>query len=193
MKVPVPPDPTKMKELILHVATVCASDPHCGAVKLAKILFYADFLAYLKRGRSITGQPYFAIKAGPAPQQYLPISEEMKEAGEIEFQESDVGFGNPMVRVRALRKADLSKLTSEDLETVSEVIIKTKKLTGGQLTKRAHAFKGWEVAWNKGNRTPIPYAWALLDPEGFWGVDMPDLPAEQVEFGRTLWKKIAAA
>jgi hypothetical protein len=189
-----PPDATKMKELILHVAAACAHDPLCGAVKFDKILFYSDFLAYLKLGRSITGQPYFAIKNGPAPQQFVPIREEMMRAGDIEIEETPIpGLEHPFVRIVAKRRPDYSVLSPEEIEIVAEVIIKTKKLTGTNLSAKSHLFKGWELAWKKGPKTLISFASVLFDTEGFWGLPTPELPREQVEYGRALWKKIAAA
>ena len=39
------PDCEKLKELVLVVAQLCADDRNFGAVKLNKLLFFADFLA----------------------------------------------------------------------------------------------------------------------------------------------------
>ena len=183
-----------MKELILHVAAACANDPLCGAVKFDKILFYSDFLAFLKLGRSITEQPYFAIKNGPAPQQFVPIREEMIKAGDIEIQETPIpGLDNPFVRIVAKRRPDYSLLSPEEIEVVAEVIVKTKKMTGTHLSGKSHLFKGWEIAWKKGPKTHIPFASVLFDTEGFWGILTPELPPDQVDYGRKLWAKIAAA
>src|SRR5258705_13086147 len=81
-----PSDDSKMKELILYVAKASQDDFSFGAVKLNKLLFYADFLSYLRRGKSITDQEYFALREGPAPRRFLPIREEMKNSGEIAIQ-----------------------------------------------------------------------------------------------------------
>ncbi len=43
-------DERKLKEFILYVADRCEADPTFGAVKLNKILFYADFLAFASTG-----------------------------------------------------------------------------------------------------------------------------------------------
>jgi hypothetical protein len=196
MKVKGPPDATKMKELILHVATACAKDEKCGAVKLDKILFYADFLAFLQRGRSITDQPYFAIKEGPAPQQFARIREAMIKDQEIAIQKTPIpGYANPFMRIVALRPPDYNKsgLSGEDIALVDAVIAKLWPFTGTELSQKAHDFKGWKAAFAKGPKTAIPYASVLFDPKGFWDIEAPALPPEQADYGQALWKRVAAA
>ena len=95
-----------MEELILHVAEMSQADEKFGGVKLNKILFYADFLSYLKRGKSISGQEYFAIKDGPAPKRMLPIKKEMIKNGDIAIEKVAVfGFPNPKEKVIPLRQS----------------------------------------------------------------------------------------
>ena len=45
----------KFKELVLHISQKCADDPSFGAVKLNKILFFADFASSAHYGTPITG------------------------------------------------------------------------------------------------------------------------------------------
>ena len=47
--------PSKLKELIVHVARRCQDDERFNLDKLGRILFYADFWAYCQAGSSITG------------------------------------------------------------------------------------------------------------------------------------------
>ena len=49
------PNDAKLRELILYVAERCENDPDFGALKLNKILFNADFIAYALTGKAITG------------------------------------------------------------------------------------------------------------------------------------------
>lgn len=193
VKITIPHSPTKMKELILHIATACAADEKCGAVKLNKILFYADFLAYYRRGKSITGQPYFAIKDGPAPQQFIPIRESMIEEKAIAIQKLEVGMASPMTRVVPLRPPNYSKLEAEDIAIVDFVISKLKSMNGAEVSAMSHRFKGWKAAFDNGAKTKIPYASVLFDPAGFWDIKLPDLPETQVKHGHALWNKINAA
>src|SRR5438067_13073106 len=70
-------DEQKFRELILYFAQKSADDPAFGAVKLNKLLFYADFVSFAKRGKAITGATYFRLPHGPAPRQLLPITKKM--------------------------------------------------------------------------------------------------------------------
>jgi hypothetical protein len=57
----------------LLIATRSEGDEPFGAVKLNKLLFYADFFAYVKFGECITGQEYQKLAQGPAPRRMLPV------------------------------------------------------------------------------------------------------------------------
>src|SRR4051794_3864926 len=72
-------DDDKLRELIIYISERCETDPRFGAVNLNKILFYSDFVAYGKTGKSITGQPYQRLKQGPAPKRLLPVRREMMD------------------------------------------------------------------------------------------------------------------
>ena len=60
-------------ELILYVAGKCSEDRMFGAIKLNKILWWSDFLAYAQYGRPITGVQYRRLGHGPAPRQFIPV------------------------------------------------------------------------------------------------------------------------
>lgn len=62
-----------LKELIVYIANKLALHPKFGATKLNKILFYSDFIAYAKLGKSITGEKYQKLPLGPAPKYLLPV------------------------------------------------------------------------------------------------------------------------
>jgi hypothetical protein len=77
------PDDSKFRELILLIARESEGDPRFGSIKLNKLLFYADFVAYQHLGKPITGQEYFALPQGPAPRYMVPIREKMEADGDI--------------------------------------------------------------------------------------------------------------
>ena len=72
-------DEQKLRELILLIARSSERDEHFGATKLNKILFYSDFWAYRKLGRSITGEVYRKLEHGPAPKRLLPVVRRMEK------------------------------------------------------------------------------------------------------------------
>ncbi len=189
MKVQIPND-AKMKELILYVAAVSAMDEKFGAVKLNKLLFYADFLSYLKRGKSITGQEYFALDEGPAPKRLVPIREQMCDKGELAIQPS-IYCGFPQNRIVGLRLPDYSKLDAEDIAIVNFIVGKFRDKNGTELSEESHKFAGWKSAHSKGQKQIIPYSSVRFDVNGFLGMELPLLPEELVEHGKRLHRKLS--
>jgi hypothetical protein len=175
----------KLKELILYIALCCQSDDRFGAVKLNKILFYADFTAYLTLGESITGTEYFALPEGPAPRRMKPIREEMREQNEIVIQEiAKPGLPNPQHRIIALRQPDLSGFRGDHIALVDQLIRRFWLETGTDLSKHSHGFLGWQTARRE---ETIPYSVAAFDAQHFTETDEDgDLPPEIVTYAHSL-------
>jgi len=194
MKIAMPPNDTKMRELILHVAKKSENDDKFGAVKLNKILFYADFYSFVKRGKPITGLEYFALSEGPAPRQMLPIIKSMEAAKDIAIKKVSCGRPNPKSVVVALRDPDYSKLDAEDVVIADFIIEKFKGMTGTDLTNMSHEFSGWLSAfYDHGEKTTIPYSSARFDVQTFefLGIEKPPLAAKFIEHGIQLSRKLA--
>lgn len=152
------PSNRRLRELVLHVSSRCEGDPAFGATKLNKILFFADFTAYLRLGKSITGHPYQALKQGPAPKRLLPLLNSMKNQDEIATKRVPYQ-GFEQRRTVALREADLSPFTPAEVAIVDEVIQRLWGLSATEVSARTHRFIGWEVA-REGET--IPYGTALI-------------------------------
>ncbi len=148
----------RLRELILHIARLSEGDEAFGALKLNKILFDADFTAYVKFGKSITGQRYFALERGPAPRRLKPVLEQMKRRGEAATRENDF-HGYRQQRTFALREADLTAFSGEEVALVDHVIKDWSGYTGTEMSEASHRFIGWKVV--KTGET-IPYSVALV-------------------------------
>lgn len=154
-------DDDKFRELILLIARKSEGDPRFGAVKLNKLLFYADFLAYMELGKPITGQEYFALRQGPAPRHMFPIREQMKRDGEIAVRAKETPYSSgTQDRTFALREPDLSGFTPQEIDLVHSVINTCWGHTGSDLSDLTHRFAGWQLAKEK---ETIPYTFALVD------------------------------
>ena len=167
----------KLKELILYVALKSQQDPNFGATKLNKILFYADFNAYVRLGKSITGQDYQALAQGPAPRRMLPICEQMENARDIALEEAPCA-SYTQKRTIPLRDPDLSHFSKEQIELVDEVIKGLWKETAQAVSDLSHMFLGWKLA-EEGET--VPYDVALLS-------DQADLTPSEIKKGRALEK-----
>jgi len=185
-------DDAKMRELILYVAQLSWKDERFGAVKLNKILFYADFIAFVKRGKSITGQKYFALDEGPAPKRLVPIREKMKKAGDIAIQK--VSFSNfPQERVVALRAPKFEILNdAEGIAIVNSVVQRLRNMSADEVSEESHRFAGWQIAYERGAKTEMPYSLAVFDFEGL-GIPTPALPQNLVDYGKQLYRRISDA
>src|SRR5271154_3296716 len=98
------PDDEKLRKLILLISEWSQADPKSGAIKLNKLLFHADFSAFLTYGEPITGQEYFKLPQGPAPRRLKRITEGMKKTGEFAWQEV-LYFGHIQKKPITLRPA----------------------------------------------------------------------------------------
>lgn len=158
-----------LKELVLYVASKCWRDEHYGVLKLNKILFYSDFNAFKRRGRSITGAVYKKHEHGPAPEVMKRVRKELETREEAWEYESPVRGvdedGEPFVEKRLLarRAAKLNEfLTAEEISIVDEVIEWLRPRTGAQVSLMSHRHAGWRFA--KMDET-IPYFTALIPDE----------------------------
>src|SRR6266540_3889807 len=103
-------DAEKLKELILYVADRSRDDLNFGAVKLNKILYYADFYAYRRLGHPITGAEY----------QKLQVRRELLRDELIAIEHRQV-FNHVQERVVPKSRYRQSVLTDEELTLADEV------------------------------------------------------------------------
>jgi uncharacterized phage-associated protein len=152
------PNEEKFRELLLFIARRSENDPRFGAIKLNKLLFYSDFLAYLKLGHPITGQEYFALENGPAPRYLVRVREQMEKSKEIAVSRKTT-FSGVHERVLALRDPDPNKFEPAEIDLVTQVLEMCKGSSGAELSELTHRFAGWKLA---GHKEKIPYEVALV-------------------------------
>lgn len=114
-------DRDKLKGLVHYIATAVRHPDDLGAIKLNKVLWYADMNAYLVLGESITGETYVKRQYGPAPKHIVPIVEDLMRSGRIIVQEVNY-FGDSKREYISLRDPDVSLFTSEEISIVEEAI-----------------------------------------------------------------------
>ncbi|MHB8104067.1 MAG: Panacea domain-containing protein [Dehalococcoidales bacterium] len=152
---------SKFKELVLYISNKCERDYDFGAIKLNKILFYSDFLAYSLLGEPITGAEYIALEHGPAPKMLAPIRDQMKQEDEIAIRKLE-RFGKTQIRVVPLRNPDLSKFEAREIALVDEVIDVFCGANAREISDYSHLERGWQVA---GHKETIPYQAAFLSSD----------------------------
>jgi hypothetical protein len=145
----------KLAELILYVSDRHAADETFGSVRLAKTLFYTDFLFYARMGRPITGETYVRGSHGPMPAHLLDTCDRMRREHALLIEERLV-HGSAQDRPIATRRADLSAFTAEEVAVIDYV---QNQLEGFGESELEHRFKAWELA-EEGEE--IPYHTAFL-------------------------------
>lgn len=129
-------DDRRMKALVFYLASRSEEDPRSSATKLNKLLFYCDFTAYRRLGRSITGSCYQKSPFGPVPKGISPTLTE--------------------------RPPEVSVLSTEELDLADWVLAELWDHNGTEVSDLSHDFIGWKAAeFNE----VIPYETVFLgDP-----------------------------
>lgn len=151
-------DDAKLRELILYIARSSEGDKSFGSVKLNKLLFYSDFLAYLTLEQPITGHEYQALPQGPCPRAMLPILKQLEESDELRIREEPY-FGKIQRRPLALREPHLRRFTGDEIVLVDRLIERFWGMSATKISELSHEFIGWQVV-EIGE--VIPYSMALI-------------------------------
>lgn len=153
-------DVRKFKELMVYVADKSVDDPDFGATKLNKVLFFSDFLAYGHFGVPITGADYQKLQFGPAPRQLLPIQQEL-ERDSAAVVVPMARFTQTQRRLTALRPADLSVFSAQEIALVDEVLHSLHGHDAVDVSEMSHRWAGWQAA-EIGETIPYETFWAGL-------------------------------
>lgn len=151
-------DDRKLRELIVYLSALSAGDKYWGAIKLNKLLFYSDFMAYLRFGKPITGQEYQALEQGPAPRRLRPLLVKMRQAGDIDIREKTFHRFKQKQTV-ALRTANVNVFSGPEVDLVHDTIKRFWEKSASEISEHSHAFLGWKLA--EIGET-IPYKTALI-------------------------------
>jgi len=168
-------DEDKLAELILYISQNCATDPKFGAVKLNKVLYLSDFLAFGNWGEPITGVPYQHLKMGPAPTRFIPIRDGLQKSGKLVVQVLPLKGGKRQVRTVNLVDPNLKVFSGREIALVDSIIEELWDMDAEESSEFSHRFIGWKMT-KEGD--PIPYGSIFISDE-------PLSPAE-IQRGREL-------
>ena len=158
----IPDSDVRLGELILYVSEKSAFDVYFGSVKLNKILYFSDFLAYGNQGEAITGAEYRHLKQGPAPTRLVEVRDALVNAGHLAIQPIQFPDGKTQYRPVNRRKADISHFRPEHIETVDWVIEQLKGLNATETSDLSHLELGWKLTKEY---EPIDYRTVFLSDE----------------------------
>jgi len=155
-------DEDKLAELILYVSQKCATDPKFGAVKLNKILYLSDFLAFGNWGEPITGVPYQHLRMGPAPTRLVPVRDKLVKDGKLVVQTLPLKSGNRQARTVNLVDPNLKVFSGREIALVDSIIEDVWDMDAEESSAFSHRFVGWKMT-KEGD--PIPYGSIFISDE----------------------------
>lgn len=159
-------DKVKTLNALLYVANrMQRNDFH----KIFKIIYFADRQHLADWGRPITGDTYIAMEAGPVPSRLYDMLKIVRGDSYITDAE---GLSNYFrvenwMYVKPLQDADLSKLSANEREALSEAISKYADLSYDEIKEKSH-----DVAWRSTARD-FSISWDNIACEA--GLDSEDL------------------
>ncbi len=169
---------SKFRELVLYVAQKSEADPRFGAVKLNKILYYADFSAYRKMRSPITHATYQKLSEGPAPREMISTRMQMLDSGIIDIEQRPY-FTGIQQRIIANNDPDVSIFEPGELDLVDEIISFFWDMTAREVSDFSHRELGW-ILTEPGEAIPYETVWLSSEP----------VPQEAEEYGRELAKQL---
>jgi hypothetical protein len=155
------PNEAKLAELLLLVGEELASDPFGGAVKVNKVLFFAEFAHVRMTGQPITGVPYQKLPHGPAPRRLRPVRDHLIQSGAAMLVKETV-LGREQHRLQPLRHAHREMFTPSEMQAVNDALALLRDRTATDVSALSHAELGWQLA---GEGENIPFVTAYLDPD----------------------------
>lgn len=173
----------RLAEMILYISEKCCDDPHFGATKLNKILFFSDFMAYARLGRPISGATYRKLEHGPVPRVLPRVRGRLIDEGAaVEKTVDRIGYRQK--RLIALREPDLDLFSSREIALIDGVIDELREMSAVDVSDLSHRFRGWLLAPEGAD---IPYHTIFIDPQ------RPILSESEQALGRQIAERLAGA
>jgi len=146
----------KLCELMLYIAQKSQDDKFFGAVKLNKLLYYADVEAYRRLGKSITGTDYKHRREGPVP----PSDRARRRLVQRGRAKVDYKPTEKRDQERLIPKSapNTSLFSNAELGIIDETIRKYWQFTGTALSKKSHEEFGYKLT-REGETIPLRTAW----------------------------------
>jgi len=148
----------KLKTLVHYICHKVRDPSKLGKTKLNKVLFFADFQAFLDRGESMTGETYVKFQHGPVSEHVEQIIAELEEEEALATRETK-HHGYRKKEYVALEEPDLSAFSGQEISVADDVIDDVcRDHTAASISEFSHNHI-WEAA-EIGEE--IPYEAALV-------------------------------
>ncbi len=151
---------TDRTSIVAHYIISHTEPAQLGAVKLNKIMWRADVLAYRRFGRTITGQTsYIRMPYGPVPNGMAATLRRLAHEGKIVERAADVGVGLRREFVW-LERQTAAGFEAEEVEILHQAIDEIAPLSAAAASDETH-----DVLWDEiSNGAQIPIRAASVQP-----------------------------
>lgn len=120
--------------------------PDLFKTKLNKLLFYADFLHFSQKGKSISGMEYRAIEFGPVPADYDKLLVRLSEDNLVEVKEKKIGDTDYTGEtIQPKQNFDSTVFEPEEQTILQEVAKRFSGTTAKQVVDISHKEEGWKA------------------------------------------------
>lgn len=165
----------KFKTAVHYVCSRCTDPSKLGATKLNKVLWYADAISYLAKGKPITGMKYKKLQHGPVPSDICWAIDSLQAEKKIMVGQSD-HYGYIKKDYVSLIAPDLNDLEKDEIDLIHLVMdFVCDKNTASSISKLSHDIV-WEAA-AMGEEIPLQALLAaksgeITDADKAWADDL---------------------
>lgn len=124
--------------------------------KMNKLLFYADFLCYRRKGYGLTGLEYTALQFGPVPANWGNIYSSIPGVEMNEYVFPDQSSG---IRLESQSEPDMSVFDEAQIEVLKDICTRFNGVNAGEISNISHKEKGWID--NHATKAHIDYNYAF--------------------------------
>ncbi len=142
----------KFKELVHFIVHSCQNNPQMlGAIRLNKVLWFADVHAYKTTGDSITGESYVRRERGPAPKRIMATLKQLEKEEKIEIVDPKYKLATrEYISFTAPKTNHLSDDEKKMAETILYVL---RSFTANDISEYSHDII-WDAA-KEGEEIPL--------------------------------------
>lgn len=144
----------KYKNAVLYFASQL-NRYELGATKLAKLLYYLDFISYRDRKDSITGTTYYKQNFGPLAKDLIEIVGELVEEKKLKVETREISQGQEKTDYTALKEVDENAFDEYESVLLRKLVNKYEKWKTEEMVAKSHL----EAPWVKTEAgAPIEYS-----------------------------------
>lgn len=131
------PNYEKYKQMVLaYIREAADTDGSILKIKLAKMLYLADFAWYYDNLESMSGMQYRRLKYGPVPDEYFRAIDELEQEGKITINRKAEMF--LISENRGSKKQVLDELSKQEAKLIKQIAKKWKDKRTNEIVDFTH-------------------------------------------------------